>query len=114
MDSVPHILMVVMKMNKGGRFPYMSTRNNNFSNRNMMGAMCVADGNTGKCAAGEGCQKTMEDELLKKYKNEKADGTAKTGALLMDTTYPDNSAKIAELKAAQQRLAAEIAALEKA
>jgi len=67
------------KMNKAGKFPYMSTRNNNFSNRNMMGALCVAEGTTGKCAAGESCQRSMEKELLARYKNESPDGTAKKG-----------------------------------
>jgi len=67
----------LVKMTKGGKFPYMSTRNNNFSNRNMMGAMCVEDGDAGKCAAGEGCMKAIEDDLLTKYANENSDGSAK-------------------------------------
>jgi hypothetical protein len=67
----------LVMMNKGGVFPYMSTRNNNFSNRNQMGSMCVADGAVGKCPAGQTCQDQIEKELIKKFTEEKADGTKK-------------------------------------
>lgn len=99
------------KMNKGGRFPYMSTRNNNFSNRNMMGSLCVADGNTGKCATGESCSRSMEKELLGKYKNEKSDGTPKANSLLLEVAE-SKVQQLARLKAEKERVALEIAALE--
>jgi len=67
----------LVKMNKGGKFSYMSTRNNNFSNRNMVGFMCVKNGETGQCPANFGtCRKTFEDDLLANYAAEGPDGQA--------------------------------------
>jgi len=105
----------LVKMNKAGVFPYISTRNNNFSNRNMMGAMCVAEGSKGKCGAGKSCQQRMEEELLANYKNEKADGSARNAELLEINEDPTlaRASKLATLKQKQQKLADEIAAMEK-
>merc|ERR1719478_897589 len=38
------------RMNKAGVSSYMSSRNNNFSNRNQVGYMCVKSGATGQWA----------------------------------------------------------------
>jgi hypothetical protein len=100
----------LVKMNKAGKFPYMSTRNNNFSNRNMMGAMCVAEGVAGKCVAGESCQRSMEKELLANYKNENADGTPKSQLVEISET---SDMKLARLKEQQRKIAEEIALLQK-
>jgi hypothetical protein len=96
----------LVKMTKEGKFPYTSTRNNNFSNRNMMGALCVANGNVGKCAAGEGCSKAIEDELLTKYAHENSDGTAK--AQLVQEIEQQKAA----LKAKEDSLNAKLALLQ--
>jgi len=56
------------KMNKGGTFSYMSTRNHNFSNRNQVGYMCVKDGSTGQCSAGKTCESMVEQSRLTKLK----------------------------------------------
>merc|ERR1719473_1416272 len=68
----------LVKMNKGGDFPYMSTRNNNFSNRNQVGFMCVKDGADGQCPADgvSGCKGKVETELVAKFKAEGPDGKA--------------------------------------
>jgi hypothetical protein len=68
----------LVKMNKAGRFSYMSTRNNNFSNRNQIGFMCVKEGADGTCPKDgvSGCRKAVEDELLAKFKAEGPDGKA--------------------------------------
>merc|ERR1719502_2377209 len=96
-------------MNKAGVFPYMSTRNNNFSNRNQMGSMCVASGATGKCAAGQSCQETIEKDLLKKLAEEKSDGTKKMMLIeLLKNKKEQLASKRAELdlrqKAAEDKL----------
>lgn len=54
----------LVKMNKAGKWSYMSTRNNNFSNRNQIGWMCVGQ----KCTQTNTCQKMLEDDLLTKMK----------------------------------------------
>jgi hypothetical protein len=86
----------LVKMNKAGNFPYMSTRNNNFSNRNMMGSMCVANGATGKCAAGQSCQETIEKDLLNKLAEEKSDGTKK---MMLVELLKNKKAQLANKKA---------------
>lgn len=57
-----------MKMNKAGAFSYMSTRNNNFSNRNQVGFMCVNQNN--QCKANGGCRGMVENQLLEKLESE--------------------------------------------
>jgi hypothetical protein len=106
-QRTPYFDAGLVKMNKAGRFPYMSTRNNNFSNRNQKGSMCVASGNTGKCESGESCSRSMEKELLAKYRNEKADGSAKTNLLEVSDSKAEQLARLKE------KHAQEIAVLEK-
>jgi len=101
----------LVKMNKGGVFPYMSTRNNNFSNRNMMGSMCVADGNTGKCN-GKACQQIVEDQLLDNLSKELSDGSSSNGKLLL-VQQDMKAKKINRLKEEQRKLAKELAELER-
>merc|ERR1711907_306657 len=72
----PYFDAGLKKMNKGGRFSYMSTRNNNFSNRNQVGFMCVKDGATGTCDKDSTCRSMVENELLEKYNSEGPDGQA--------------------------------------
>jgi hypothetical protein len=67
----------LVQMNKAGRSSYMSTRNNNFSNRNQVGFMCVKDKTEGTCDKDSSCQSMVEKELLSKMKAEQPDGTAK-------------------------------------
>merc|ERR1712070_859605 len=59
------------QMRKPGKFAYFSSRNNNFSNRDQKGFICVG---AGQCARGKGCQETVEEDLLKLQKKEAADG----------------------------------------
>jgi len=101
----------LVKMNKGGVFPYMSTRNNNFSNRNMMGSMCVADGAVGKCN-GKACQELVENELLDKLSKELNDGSSNTGTKLIQQHADMKAKKLNRLKEEQRKLAKEIAAME--
>merc|ERR1711918_249277 len=60
------------QMRKAGKFTYFSSRNNNFSNRNQAGFICVGNG---QCPANEGCQEAVEQELINKQRTEAADGT---------------------------------------
>lgn len=66
-QRTPYFDAGLVQMNKGGSFSYMSTRNNNFSNRNQVGFMCVRDGNKGQCG-GKTCRDTVEQDLLDKFK----------------------------------------------
>merc|ERR1712146_877054 len=94
----PYFDAGLVKMNKGGAFSYMSTRNNNFSNRNQVGFMCVKDGNTGQCPADGGCQPAVEAELLKRFKSE--DPAGKSKELLLELEGPNGEgAKAKELLA---------------
>merc|ERR1711998_524138 len=88
----------LVKMNKGGKFSYMSSRNNNFSNRNQVGFMCVKDGAVGSCG-GNTCQKSFEDELLQKYNSEDPDGYVRTTTLIEEQKLlelPDAAPKRAD------------------
>eukprot|EP00656_Telonema_subtile_P058030 TRINITY_DN969_c0_g1_i11.p1 TRINITY_DN969_c0_g1~~TRINITY_DN969_c0_g1_i11.p1 ORF type:complete len:793 (+),score=208.25 TRINITY_DN969_c0_g1_i11:217-2595(+) len=92
----------LMTMRKGGMFSYMSTRNENFSNRNQHGFMCVKDGNTGTCMAA-GCRATSEKMLLDKLK-----GEGKTLMMLEDES--EQSIKLDEVLAKAKELLGEDAA----
>jgi hypothetical protein len=75
----------VVKMEKAGRFPFFSSRNNNFSNRNHAGVFCVASGDTGKCSTGKSCSEMVEAELATKQRQEKPVGMIEQpGGVLID------------------------------
>jgi hypothetical protein len=78
----------LVKMNKAGKFSYMSTRNNNFSNRNQVGFMCVAQ----QCTQTNTCQKKVEDELLAKMK-------AANGEEVLELTQVDTKSAVEEAEA---------------
>jgi hypothetical protein len=59
----------LVKLRKAGKFSYFSSRNNNFSNRNQAGCICV--GQT-KCKENRGCQVLIEDEHRQKMQGEQA------------------------------------------
>ena len=80
--STPYFDGGLVKMEKAGRFPFYSTRNNNFSNRNHAGIFCVSDGANGQCSAGKTCEDMIEADLVAKQKKENDDGSQK----LVDTT----------------------------
>jgi hypothetical protein len=53
-QATPYFNGGMMKMSKGGNFGYFSSRNNNFSNRDQTGKICVADSVAGiSCATKE-------------------------------------------------------------
>jgi len=85
-QRTPYFDAGLVKMNRGGMFSYMSTRKNNFSNRNQVGFMCVKDGQKGMCSKDASCKDMTEQALLGKYKVEQADGTASTAKMLLETS----------------------------
>eukprot|EP00656_Telonema_subtile_P058028 TRINITY_DN969_c0_g1_i1.p1 TRINITY_DN969_c0_g1~~TRINITY_DN969_c0_g1_i1.p1 ORF type:complete len:1422 (+),score=381.16 TRINITY_DN969_c0_g1_i1:217-4482(+) len=100
----------LVKMEKAGRFPYYSSRNNNFSNRNQAGYLCVG---AGQCSAGKGCQQMAEEDLLKKMNaRENPDGSGK----LMEIDAPEaketcDDKCVAGLRQLVEQQAGEIASL---
>jgi hypothetical protein len=80
----PYFDAGLVKMRKPGRFAFLGTRNNNFSNRNQAGYICVKKGNEGTCnvrkngkssdIAEATCEAARELELAKAYKAEGLDG----------------------------------------
>lgn len=73
--STPYFDGGLVKMEKAGQFPFYSTRNNNFSNRNHAGIFCVSDGGAnGQCSAGKTCEDMIEADLRAKQKRENDDG----------------------------------------
>jgi len=99
----------LVQMRKPGKFAYFSSRNNNFSNRDHKGFVCVGKG---QCTTGKGCQATVEDELRELQKSEAADGTK---LLQVEQQSPpkecDADCKIAKLELLVQNLRIEIKSL---
>ena len=94
----------------------MRARNNNFSNRDQKGFICVGKG---MCSAGKGCQATVEDDLRNKQKKEAADGTEiepgvgedDAGEGLLQLASPetcDDKCQIAQLRAQVESLKQQI------
>jgi len=61
----------LVKLRKAGQFSYFSSRNNNFSNRNQAGCICVGQK---QCNSQKGCQRVIGDDLRSRLKREKASG----------------------------------------
>lgn len=76
----------LVMMRKAGRFSYIGSRNQNFSNRNQAGSVCVKQGSEGTCAANAGCTETMEKELLGKFKEEEPTGKPKRATRLAESS----------------------------
>jgi len=83
----------LVKMRKAGKFSYYSSRNNNFSNRNQAGCICV--GQT-TCKKDKGCQVNIEDEHRKKMKSE----VASTGKKVAEEVAEPKLLEVAEPKQA--------------
>jgi len=91
----PYFDAGLVKMNKPGRFAFLGTRNNNFSNRNQAGYICVKKGEEGTCnvrkngakdgAAEATCEAARELDLQAAYKAEGLDGQYGTAGSALDS-----------------------------
>jgi len=86
-NPTPYFDGGLIQMRKAGKFSYMSSRNNNFSNRNQAGFICIkgATSTVGMCAIDKNCETTVMDDLKAMQISEDASG-AKKLALIEETT----------------------------
>jgi hypothetical protein len=82
----------LVQMRKAGKFSYFSSRNNNFSNRNQAGCICVGQNS---CNNEKSCQANIEEDLRKNLKAEK-----KNGSNLLEMSQPTKQTIAAECDAA--------------
>ena len=89
----------LLQMRKAGKFPFYSSRNHNFSNRNQHGCICV--GQT-KCTVSKGCQVVIEEELREKQSRESGNN-----AKMVEMSKPacDRKCKSAKWEKVQQEIA---------